>query len=88
MKVRYTIEELYAIMYKNELQNLTFEDALSDLSKLDKVKAEESKDAAPMIGNNPFSGKSPFNNINTNIIKDFNDSLNHRVNIYKNGDNS
>lgn len=42
-------------MYKNDLQNWSFEDALASVEKLEKVKAEASKDAAPMIRLNPFS---------------------------------
>ena len=81
MKTKYTIEELYAIMYKNELQNLSFEDGLDTLSKLNKVTAVESKDSAPMIGNHPFPSK--VSKPSSKTIKDFNDSLNHRVNVYK-----
>jgi len=82
MKTKYSLEELYAIMYKNDLQNSTFEDALAAVEKLEKVKAEVSKDAAPMIGLNPFSGTTIIK-IEKPKSKDFNDSLNHRVSEYK-----
>jgi len=77
---KYTLEELYNIMYSNSLQNVEFEDVLSMLPNLTKVKAVVSLDTTPMIGLNPFkSSKSKQDNT---IVKDFNEALNHRVSIY------
>lgn len=77
---KYTLEELYNIMYSNSLQNVEFEDVLSMLPNLTKVKAVVSKDTAPMIGLNPF--KTVKSKKDITIVKDFNEALNHRVSNY------
>lgn len=83
MKTKYTIEEIYASMFKHNLQNETFEDGLAAFIKLEIPKATESKDNAPMIGLNPFKQyvKKPKDLITTKV-KNFNESLNHRVSDY------
>ena len=77
---KYTLEELYNIMYNNKLQNVEFEDVLSMLPNLTKIKADVSKDTTPMIGLNPFKISNTKKTKKT--IKDFNEALNHRVSIY------
>lgn len=86
MKIKYTLEEIYDIMYKNNLQNETFEDGLASLVKIgkhEKIKSSLSKDAAPMIGLNPFkTGKEEKKSEKSQRPDKFNDLLNHRVSKY------
>jgi hypothetical protein len=85
MKTKYTLEEIYKSMYKYNLQNETFEDGLASLIKIvnpEKDKSPVSKDAAPMIGLNPFKGNKIKKSEKSQRPNKFNELLNYRVSKY------
>lgn len=85
MKTKYTLEEIYESMYKHKLQNETFEDGLAALVKISKPEKDQSpvsKDAAPMIGLNPFKGNKIKKSEKSQRPDKFNELLNHRVSKY------